>query len=813
MPLRSPARRARTALLLALAFAAALPATSALAAPEARTPTPEVEAFAPYQGQTACEQLLRAGVVQFRDLVLAAYPETGDSGMLRSCGVGGVSEHKEGRAWDWRVSADDPEDVLLVDDLMTWLLAPDELGNPAAMARRLGLMYVIWDSQVWKSYQAAKGWQPYSGASPHTDHVHFSFGWNGAKKVTSWWDKTVAPIDFGPRTSPRITPVRALSNLPVLRTYGSTSLHYGSGGSTVTYLQKRLQVPADGDYGSVTATAVAHFQVDQRLEPTQRWGPLEWKTLLPLPQAPIGKVDTSSFALGNLLVTGWSLDLDTTDPIRVTASVDGVAVQTVTADLPRADVQKAYPEWGGGHGYTFVLPVVDGTHTVCLTARNATGTPGVHTSLGCRDASAQHSPVGALDSATPGLGSVTVRGWALDPDTADAVTTSLTVDGVASAVSPTATSRPDIGLRYPGVGDLHGVEAELSLQEGTHQVCLSVTNALGTDGQDAVVGCRSVTVTHSPVAAVEVTRRAPGGVVVTGWALDPDVADPAAVELLSDGRVVTTVLATASRPSLATSWPQQGTGHGFSAVLDLPVGARSVCVRVPNADGTPGSAVTLPCRSVTVSHDPAGVVTANRTLPGGTVLVAGDAYDPDTLAGSPVTVLVDGVAVRTVPANRTSPTAAARWPGYGVSHAFATSLTLRPGIHSVCVRADNVTGTAGASRALGCRTLVVANGVGAVNGWSLSGRTVTARGWALDPDSTKANRAALAVDGRTVTTVVASRERSALSRLMPGYGTGHGYVLVTTLSRGRHTVCVASRNLTGTAGTFRSVGCKSIYVF
>lgn len=218
MPLRSPARRARTALLLALALAAVLPATSALAAPETRTPTPEVEAFAPYQGQTTCDQVLRPGVVSFRELVLTTYPETGDSGMLRSCAVGGASEHKDGRAWDWRVNTTNPDDVLAADDLLSWLLASDELGNPAAMARRLGVMYVIWDSQVWKSYQAAKGWQPYSGASPHTDHVHFSFGWAGALGATSYWTGAVAPIMTRPE------PVAAARSLVELRRLGKSSL-------------------------------------------------------------------------------------------------------------------------------------------------------------------------------------------------------------------------------------------------------------------------------------------------------------------------------------------------------------------------------------------------------------------------------------------------------------------------------------------------------------------------------------------------------------------------------------------------------------
>ena len=216
-PARPRSRGARTALLVALVLGV-LPVTPALAAPEARSPVPEVEAFTPYQGQTVCEQVLRDGVVRFRDLVLAAYPDTGDSGMLRSCEVGGTSEHKEGRAWDWRVTTTNPDDVLAVDDLMTWLLAPDELGNPAAMARRLGVMYVIWDSKVWKSYQAARGWQAYSVASPHTDHVHFSFGWAGALGATSYWSGQVAPVMNRPE------PVAASRALVDLRRLGKSSL-------------------------------------------------------------------------------------------------------------------------------------------------------------------------------------------------------------------------------------------------------------------------------------------------------------------------------------------------------------------------------------------------------------------------------------------------------------------------------------------------------------------------------------------------------------------------------------------------------------
>ncbi len=193
---RTPLRRALLALVGTCAVVL-LPVSAAVAAPAGPAVLPAdsgIEPYAPYQAQNACDPVARAGVLRFRDLVLAAYPGTGDSGIVRSCSVGAASEHKEGRAWDWRVSASNPDDVLRVEDLLSWLQAPDELGRDGAMARRLGVMYVIWDSHIWKSYQASRGWQPYSGSSPHTDHVHFSFGWAGALAQTSYWSGRVSPV-------------------------------------------------------------------------------------------------------------------------------------------------------------------------------------------------------------------------------------------------------------------------------------------------------------------------------------------------------------------------------------------------------------------------------------------------------------------------------------------------------------------------------------------------------------------------------------------------------------------------------------------
>jgi hypothetical protein len=132
-------------------------------------------------------------VLGFRDLLLTTFPGTRNGHIGRPCELPGVSEHKEGRAYDWYVNAADPNERVAADTLLAWLLATDDQGNPFAMARRLGVMYVIWDGRIWSSFLADEGWRPYFGVQDHTDHVHFSFDWAGAMSQTTFWKGVSAP--------------------------------------------------------------------------------------------------------------------------------------------------------------------------------------------------------------------------------------------------------------------------------------------------------------------------------------------------------------------------------------------------------------------------------------------------------------------------------------------------------------------------------------------------------------------------------------------------------------------------------------------
>lgn len=152
---------------------------------------PLIEGFARYEGQSTCDPTPKSGTLALRDVLLARYPSTKSLGISRNCDVGGQSEHKEGRAFDWAVDIHDAADVAAVKDFLDALFATDAEGHRYALARRMGIMYVIWNQQIWGAYSAKDGWRSYDGANPHTDHIHISMSWEGGLGKTSFWSGTI----------------------------------------------------------------------------------------------------------------------------------------------------------------------------------------------------------------------------------------------------------------------------------------------------------------------------------------------------------------------------------------------------------------------------------------------------------------------------------------------------------------------------------------------------------------------------------------------------------------------------------------------
>jgi len=146
---------------------------------------PTIEPLAPVELASTCDSTEKPGVQLFRSFAMSEFGAR-DVGITRPCDVGKASEHHEGRAVDLGFDVNVPSEKANAEAMLDWLLQPDQYGNEHAMWRRAGVMYAIWNGQIFSNSFGV--WRPYTGASPHTDHVHVSFSWPGARGETSLYD-------------------------------------------------------------------------------------------------------------------------------------------------------------------------------------------------------------------------------------------------------------------------------------------------------------------------------------------------------------------------------------------------------------------------------------------------------------------------------------------------------------------------------------------------------------------------------------------------------------------------------------------------
>jgi hypothetical protein len=119
------------------------------------------------------------GALRLRDWLAANYPGGRNVGIYNCRPVRGgrnLSLHGEGRAVDWGVNR------ATGDQIVGRLRA-----NEWELARRMGLQEIIWNRQIWTADRSSAGLRRYSGANPHTDHVHLGMNNRGARAQTSFW--------------------------------------------------------------------------------------------------------------------------------------------------------------------------------------------------------------------------------------------------------------------------------------------------------------------------------------------------------------------------------------------------------------------------------------------------------------------------------------------------------------------------------------------------------------------------------------------------------------------------------------------------
>lgn len=312
----SPSRlRLLVSAVLALVLALGLVHSGLTASATPKPPTPsglpaEIEGPARYTPQTACDPVAKPGTARLARLLTDTYPGT-RAGTSRACGPEPFSQHSDGRAVDWMVSVRDSGGRAKAEAVLGWLLATDRQQNAYAMARRLGVMYLIWNDRIWSAYSADEGWRPFSDCADrpkpaddshcHRNHIHISLSWEGARGATSYWTGRAAAPDHGPcrpadlnwaaptnrpnptpcPRHPRVQPPKGAS--PLLKSlvrYSGQVLREGSRGEAVESVQEVVGVSPVGRFGPATKRAVQRWQVRHGLKPAGVVGAVTWRTLL-----------------------------------------------------------------------------------------------------------------------------------------------------------------------------------------------------------------------------------------------------------------------------------------------------------------------------------------------------------------------------------------------------------------------------------------------------------------------------------------------------------------------------------------------------
>ena len=409
-----------------------------------------------------------------------------------------------------------------------------------------------------------------------------------------------------------------------------------------------------------------------------------------------GNTDSVTGGYGSVGVSGWALRVGDATARTVVVKAGGADQASTRADRYRPDVAAAYRNNSANHGFAVTSPATPGVVAVCPRVEDSSGS----FALPCRNTVVVGaSPIGALDGVTASFGRVTVNGWTVDGDTTGPIEVHVYADGRPLGAGAADRPRPDVAAMLPGRSTGYSFSVPMA-GGGTKNVCAYGISS-GGKGDNALLGCRTVTAESSPRGSLDVAAGLGGAIDVKGWVIDAD-SPSSGVHVYVDGRFAGATSSTTGRPDVTAAYPAFA-GHrpGWADTVLAGPGAHQVCAYGINS-GSGGNRL-LGCRAATVPTGAPFGAFDGFTGSGGSRAVRGWTIDPDVRGTVRLHVYVDGRFAGAGTTQQPRGDVLAAFPGYDVRRGFSVPIGSVSG-RQACVYALDDSGRH-TNTTLGCRNL------------------------------------------------------------------------------------------------------------